>query len=112
MRGDDARRFETFAARLNRLSSLLDGTHLYAWKAEFVAPKIEACICPPMAIPLAKPDRDRMMLVAYLFVQGLPVTSWDQKVFNPGNYEERRHWINGIVGDVLPAYCAGELPAY
>jgi hypothetical protein len=109
----DANRFSDFATRVNRLCAAFDGTNVYPWDDEVqVAPRIEACICDPLMIPLVvtqeKPQR-RHMFVAYLFVEGLPVTSW-ANTSSPGNYEQRRVWLNSIVGSFILASRDGELP--
>lgn len=111
--GTSETRYQDFASRLSRLCDAFDGVNAYVWTdGSIVRPKIASCICSPLAIPLATAPHGelKVMFNSYLFVEGLPVTSWSTTECSPGNYNERRLWLNSLVGKFLPAFEEGVLP--
>jgi len=92
-----------FAHRVNYLVDQLDGqsyvyTHRKAGEipvSSFRSPTAHAAIAPPMEIPLAG---DRVLLVAYVFIQDTPTGA------------EGKAWLNNIVGEQIRCALDGELP--
>lgn len=113
----DLGRCEDFAKRVNRLCEALDGTNIYRWlDGTIVCPKAVAILCTPLSVPLTMtPGNERkFMFLAYIFVEGLPVTAQSGDATSLlqtiGNYEERRLWLNTVVGKYLVAVQEGQIP--